>query len=344
MRCYRKGLRVGVAVLFALLIGVHFWRNARKLKGTSSHRISHGSAGAEMSGNKAVVPYQPRMVPVIHPSKFEMEKHPDGYDTFLWTDAFLKDERIYLISMVYVNTPRDHGKIVFKGKALPGSPHSPTVVHVRDAYESVIVAWFDAPGIGKLDRLDLDISYENRQISTTLLRAPGGWESGFAMCALFLQDKHLLRMWATYWYLLGVDTFYLYWNGDVKEIEELTRQVEDLPASITFISWQYDYWVPNKQRPHHGQPQAWNSCYHRNKDRHDFLVFYDLVRCGQGYRSLAALATSFSPPSAAPPTPLRPHRMSSWSSKTTRTCLLSIDRFPSRGLQCAPSLHGRQST
>jgi hypothetical protein len=34
--------------------------------------------------------------------------------------------------------------------------------------------------------------------------------------------------------------------------------------------------VPNKERPHHGQPQAWNSCYHRNKDRHDFLVFYDL--------------------------------------------------------------------
>jgi len=185
MRLYRKGLRVGVAILFAILIAVHYFRGSRS--------ISSSRTNVHPLGNAVATAYKPRTVPIIHPSSFFMPKHRDGYETFLWTDAFLKDERIYLISMVYVDTSRNHANIVFKGKNLPNSPRSPTVVHVRDAYESVVVAWLDVPGIGSLDRLDLDVTYESHAGSVTLLRAPGGWESGFAMCALFLQDKHLPR-------------------------------------------------------------------------------------------------------------------------------------------------------
>ena len=270
---------MGVAVLVLVLIAVHIWRGSRKpqVPGTSSSSSSRIKNAQAAAGHVTVKAYKPRTVPIVYPSFFNMPRHNVCYATYLWTDAFLKDERIYLISMVYVGVARNHAEVTFSGKNLPNSPRSPTIVHVRDAYESVVVAWFDAPGTGALDRLDLDVTYGTHAKQLTLLRAPGGWESGFAMCALFLQDKHLLRMWTTYWYLLGIDAFYLYWNGDVKEIEELTRQVEDLPATVTFIHWPYDYWVPNTVRPHHGQPQAWNSCYHRNKDRHDFLVFYDLV-------------------------------------------------------------------
>ena len=131
---------------------------------------------------------------------------------------------------------------------------------MRDAYESVIMARLDTPALAGVERLALDVEFEGASHSVTLLRAPGGWESEFAMCALFLQDRHLLAVWATYWYLLGVDTFYLYWNGEVKGIEELKASVEHIPAHVVFIHWPFDYWVPNHERPHHGQPQAWNSC------------------------------------------------------------------------------------
>lgn len=289
MKLWRRALRFGVLVL-AVLVCMHAYR------GVGSHRAklhSHSSSSAtgkslassggsgsgdsgRSSGGGSM--YKPRVLPIIYPSAFAMPRHPGGYDTWLWTDAFIKDDRVYIISMVYVNTPRDHARAVFKSPLLPNGQAQLTTIHVRDAYESVVVAWFDAPALRTLDRFDVQIEYEEHRQVTTLLRAPGGWESRFAMCALFLQDKHLLRMWTAYWYLLGIDSFYLYWNGDVSAIAELTAAVEDLPATVTFIHWPFDYWVPDGNRPHHGQPQAWNSCYHRNKDRHDFLVFYDLVR------------------------------------------------------------------
>jgi hypothetical protein len=337
MKLYRKALRLGVAVLALALLCLHAWRSSSGgRRGAAPAPLAHGAARAAAAPASAPAPYRPRVHPIVYPSAFGMPRHPDGYDTWLWTDAFLKDDRVYVISMVYVNTPRDHARAVFRAPALPGGSAQLTTVHVRDAYESVVVAWFDAPGLGKLDRLDLEIEYESHKKATTLLRAPGGWESPFAMCALFLQDKHLLRMWTTYWYLLGIDAFYLYWNGDVAAIPELVAAVEDIPATVTFIHWPFDYWVPDSNRPHHGQPQAWNSCYHRNKDRHDFLVFYDLVRARLPPAIVSLRRRPSSPPYRAP------RRMSSSRSRTTRTCSHFTARCRGRGRRCARSRRGRR--
>ena len=320
MKCYRKGLRIGVVVLFLALVFLHALRGPPKalvsgsgsllgMPPTAVHGSSHGPstssssaghtylsssaasgalAGGEVvraaapSGAVALAPrrsYKRRQRPIVYPSTCFAEKSPDGgYATYLWTDGFLKDSGITIISQCYVGLPRSYENIVLRSPALPGGVAAFSTIHVRDAYESVIVARYESPALASLERLEVQVEYADLPPQNlTLLRAPGGFESSFAMCALFLQDRHLLRMWTAYWYLLGVDTFYLYWNGEVSAIAELKDMVEDLPATVVFIHWPYDYWVPNKERPHHGQPQAWNSCYQRNRDKHDYLVFYDLV-------------------------------------------------------------------
>jgi hypothetical protein len=295
MKVYRKFLRLGVALLACSLFALNFYRGAPRASRAAVFAPSarggslaaprgdgDGSAPADdalaEADDRARRPYRPRQRPIIYPAPIPTARHGGGYATWLWTDAFLKDGGITIISQCYVGMPRDYGKVILRAKELSGGEGGFTTIHVRDAYESVIMARLEAPALASLERLALDVEFEGVSHSVTLLRAPGGWESEFAMCALFLQDRHLLGVWATYWYLLGVDTFYLYWNGEVKGIEELKAAVEHIPAHVVFIHWPFDYWVPNHERPHHGQPQAWNSCYQRNRDKHDFLVFYDLVR------------------------------------------------------------------
>ena len=305
MKFYRKFLRAGVALLAFSLLCLHYTRGPPRARPSSflgsvvaavgaappsSARWRGDSAalgggegvsggdGAGGGGGVGARSFRPRTRPIIYPAPVATARHGGGYATWLWTDAFLKDGSITIIAQCYVGMPRDYGKVRLRARELPGGEGGFTTIHVRDAYESVIMARLEAPTLAAVERLALDVEFEGVNSSVTLLRAPGGWESEFAMCALFLQDRHLLGMWATYWYLLGVDTFYLYWNGEVKGIEELKAAVEHIPAHVVFIHWPFDYWVPNHERPHHGQPQAWNSCYQRNKDKHDFLVFYDLVR------------------------------------------------------------------
>ena len=305
MKWYRKVLRGGVIILFASLFLLHIARgppkSLNKLSGKNTFltlgnsRVSEPESprSASLDAAPRSKPYRRRVRPLVYPSTCYAEWSDGGYQTYLWTDAFLKNDAITIISQCYVGIPRAYENIKLKSPLLPGGEARFDTIHVRDSYESVIVSHYTNPVLARLDRLEVEVQYESIRENVTILRAPGGWESSFAMCALFLQDRHLLRMWAHYWYLLGVDTFYLYWNGESSEIPYLRDFLEDVPAHIVFIHWPYDYWVPNKERPHHGQPQAWNSCYQRNKDKHDFLVFYDLVSAKKKFCFPSVACVSF---------------------------------------------------
>jgi hypothetical protein len=96
------------------------------------------------------------------------------------------------------------------------------------------------------------------------------------MCALFHTDAHLLEAWAAYWWLLGVEHFYLYYNGAAADIPALQARAAALRGSFHFAHWPFDYWVADKIRPHHGQPMMLNDCFYRNRDRHELLLMYDL--------------------------------------------------------------------
>jgi hypothetical protein len=403
MKCYRKGLRAGVVLLFLALVFLHVLRGPPRLPAlagalsapappppaaaaraaaaardasTASSLLSSAAAGASSSSSSssssggggggsegalqlqlrgAGAPasggprraYKRRQRPIVYPSTCFAEASPDGgYNTYYWTDGFLKDSSIVIVSQCYVGLPRSYENIVLRSPLLPGGRAGFGTIHVRDAYESVIVASYEGKELAGLDRLELEVEYGASRQNLTLLRAPGGFESSFAMCALFLQDRHLLRMWTAYWYLLGVDTFYLYWNGEVSAIPELRDMVEDLPATVVFVHWPYDYWVPNKERPHHGQPQAWNSCYQRNRDKHDYLVFYDLVRGARSPRAVAPasppppLSQRPPPPSLLPP-PTHCRRTSCSCFPTPLTWPRTTTRCRAPGWRCARGAPGR---
>jgi hypothetical protein len=252
----------------------------------------------------------------IKPVSWRGRDHFRGYATWLFTDLFLKGDTIFMIGSQYYrfpNIPHDNFRLSAPALGLPAKPF--TKWKVRDDYESVVVGEFVDTSFTEVGRegLDIVLTWEDREgmiqrdfhleqleparrqknklaDSTEQLRSksknsntlkslvPFRREhvSRFGMCALFHTDAHLLEMWVSYWWLLGVDYFYLHYNGIEEDIPGLQKRLEKYKASFSLIHWPFDYWVSDLERPHHGQPMAINDCYYRNRDRHEIIFMYDL--------------------------------------------------------------------
>ena len=252
----------------------------------------------------------------IKPVSWRGRNHFRGYATWLFTDLFLKGDTIFMIGSQYYrfpNIPHDNFRISVPSLGLPSTQF--TSWKVRDDYESVVigelvdpafldagaeglgivVTWQDREGMIQRDFHLEQLEPAHRQKSKLAApieqlrsvsknshslksRVPFNRQhvSRFGMCALFHTDAHLLEMWVSYWWLLGVDHFYLHYNGVEQDIPGLQKRLAKLKASFSLIHWPFDYWVSDLERPHHGQPMAINDCYYRNRDRHEIILMYDL--------------------------------------------------------------------
>ena len=101
--------------------------------------------------------------------------------------------------------------------------------------------------------------------------------SRFAMCAIFSFNNYMLKMWADYWSLMGVGTFYFYYNGDAADLDRLNTTLGDLKAHIVWIVWPSLHWIDTDGGDiTHGQPMAITDCLSRWRDEHELFLFYDL--------------------------------------------------------------------
>ena len=131
--------------------------------------------------------------------------------------------------------------------------------------------WEDAP-----DRppASLDLGPSERYVNVT--RSPEPPRSDFAMVAIFSFSHYLLPLWMNYWRLLGVDTFYLFYNGSPAHIPELQRELAAFESSVVVVSWQVIHWLTTQPDDiTHGQPIAINSAFQRWRHLHRFMAFYD---------------------------------------------------------------------
>ena len=104
-----------------------------------------------------------------------------------------------------------------------------------------------------------------------------GPRSRFAMCAIFSFNNYMLRLWTEYWSLLGIGTFYLFYNGPVADIAALNTTLQHLRAHVQFVQWPILHWIDTDSRDvTHGQPMAIVDCVARWRDAHEFFFFYDL--------------------------------------------------------------------
>lgn len=216
----------------------------------------------------------------VAPNSWKFRRHQDGYDTWLFTDLFLKNDAINLISMVYVRWAMEHKSILISVPSLGIDRQPFPTWHIRDEYESSAIGVLKDERLRSMKYVDVVITFQDEARDFRLISVHSNRVSEYGMCALFHTDHHLMEMWASYWWLLGVDKFYMYYNGKQEDIPALQERAAKLKPKFFFIHWPFDYWVPDKDRPHSGQPMAVNDCFYRNRDRHDIMMMYDMVRGG----------------------------------------------------------------
>jgi len=115
--------------------------------------------------------------------------------------------------------------------------------------------------------------------STFLLSppAPQPPPSRFAMCAVFSFNNYMLGLWTRYWALLGINTFYFFYNGDPGDIPALNASLGSLRAHVVWVQWPLLHWIITDSRDiTHGQPMAIVDCLQRWRERHAYMFFYDL--------------------------------------------------------------------
>jgi hypothetical protein len=107
-------------------------------------------------------------------------------------------------------------------------------------------------------------------------------KSRFAMCAIFSFNNYMLRMWADYWSILGVGTFYFFYNGNPSDIPALNATLGNLHAHVVWVEWPSLHWIDTDGGDiTHGQPMAIVDCLERWRDEHEFFFFYDLDEVSQ---------------------------------------------------------------
>jgi hypothetical protein len=135
-----------------------------------------------------------------------------------------------------------------------------------------------APGAPPPPPLRANVTFHEYNASFLLAPpAPQPPPSRFAMCAVFSFNNYMLGVWARYWALLGINTFYMFYNGDPGDIPALNASLASLRAHVVWVQWPLLHWIMTDSRDvTHGQPMAIVDCLQRWRERHAYMFFYDL--------------------------------------------------------------------
>jgi hypothetical protein len=87
---------------------------------------------------------------------------------------------------------------------------------------------------------------------------------------LLYDDYHLLPLWYKYYKQLGVEHFYLYYNGS--KLPADIFQADD----ITYIIWNIKYWTGDAVWRHHAQPLQMNHALWKYGCETEYMIFADL--------------------------------------------------------------------
>jgi hypothetical protein len=76
---------------------------------------------------------------------------------------------------------------------------------------------------------------------------------------------------------LGIETFYLFYNGPASDIPHLNASLSDLRAHVVWVEWPLLHWIITDATDiTHGQPMAIVSALQRWRESTEYLFFYDL--------------------------------------------------------------------
>ena len=206
-------------------------------------------------------------IKVIRPNKFMINNR------ILFGNITLIKNKIYLSSVYYKVNPWDLKKINFITKN--NNIIKKDIIEYKH-YESCIIIILELENEKKY--VDLEIEYENFKEIYEIkeLKLPNN--KIYAM-TLFKNDYQLLKKYLEYYYNLGINCFFLYYNDEITDnfINEINI-INQSKYEIILVEWNYDYWYyyNQKEKHHHSQVMAINDSLYILKNFCSYVLFNDL--------------------------------------------------------------------
>ena len=191
--------------------------------------------------------------------------------------------RLILVGTYYFDRPIDYDSVLLRLLPIGVMPSS-IERHVRRDYDPCIVI---SATVGE-SPIILEISYEDRTWTVAPRREEEA-SSHWSLMTLFKDDYRLLPEFMSFYSTLGVQRFYLYYNGPLSNVDwrflETDEKVKN--ANIVLVEWDVAYWwklsAPTGHKTydgqgfqHHAQTMAINHHLHCVKGCSDYSFFVDL--------------------------------------------------------------------
>ncbi len=220
------------------------------------------------------------MRPDLTPLAFAIASRPGR---FLFFDAFVRDQRLVLVSTYYPDVVFDFAQVEVR---LDGQRLSHFEEIGANEYEPSRAIVYPLADPGRGPRLELQVSYQGQQLTASLAPDAGRPTREFAIATLFKDDFADIPTFYRYYKLQGVDRFYLYYNGDLSRVRRLLPDADD----IVYGEWDFPYWLdpeseafksglvdPQAARnKHHAQTAFLSMVRHRYLDDCSYLALIDL--------------------------------------------------------------------
>jgi len=210
---------------------------------------------------------------------------------------FVKNRQLYLI-LAIIDEPIDPSNLQITINHQPATLHSK---HIKDKVEPIEILIYDIPETPETPEthdITTTITYQttlqttnptnttttniayHKTITTTptTIIHPPQTKKTIAITTLFKDDHNLFPLYYHYYKRQGIDHFYMYYNGKLKDLPQQARQTFQTPDNdVTLIEWDFPYWNPPQAKyMHNAQIGQIHDALHRyGKDSYDYMIFCD---------------------------------------------------------------------
>lgn len=207
---------------------------------------------------------------------------------FLFTDIFIKDNNIGLVSIVYPDEDIKFNDIVC---IVDGREYYFTYQIINRVYESNVFLMTESDELNRYIKgkknITCHIKYGNVE-GTFQLEKFEVPQKNLVLTTLFKDDYYLLPSWIEYNRLLGVDYFILYYNKKIDDrVLDLIGDMDD----VLIIEWDLVHKLPEilgkdsrvklvdkrlEKNHHHAQPMSMCHCLNYLGSKSKWIGFLDL--------------------------------------------------------------------
>ncbi len=189
---------------------------------------------------------------------------------------FIHDS-IYIVSVPYQNEI-DYTKLILKDVT---DIKNKNVVNLNisnyqyhDKGESVLIIQYQSEYLKNINNINLFYEYMDTKGFIKLNRESFDKKNLVAM-TVCLYDYDLINSYLTHYSNLGVQEFFIYYNGNINDIVPKNNNL-NINAKVNFIELNMQYWDHRvKTTPHSAQVIAINDFLYLSKYFFDFVIFND---------------------------------------------------------------------